>query len=75
MILAQHHHIIRSILTLKRHCSELGLFRRKQHSDLDDGDGFYVSGTTTQWTDVRISLVTSTANSNDICGRGGRGWL
>ena len=34
VILAQNHHIIISMQTLKRHCCELGLFRRKQHTDL-----------------------------------------
>lgn len=35
MTLAQNHIIIR-IWTLRRHCHELGPFRRKQHTDLDE---------------------------------------
>lgn len=35
VILDQNHHIIMSIWTLKRHCHESGLFRGKNHIDLD----------------------------------------
>ncbi|XP_035990558.1 uncharacterized protein LOC118562959 [Fundulus heteroclitus] len=40
MLLAQNHRIVLSIRTLKRHCRELGLFRRKHHSDLNDVKAF-----------------------------------
>lgn len=36
VILAQNHHILISIRTLKRHCRKLGLFRRKHHTDLEE---------------------------------------
>lgn len=36
MILSQNRHIIISFRTLKRHYGESGLFRRKQHRDLDE---------------------------------------
>lgn len=35
VILDQNHHIIMSIWTLKRHCHGSGLFRGKNHIDLD----------------------------------------
>lgn len=36
LVLAQSHRIVVSIRTLKRHCRALGLFRRKQHTDLEE---------------------------------------
>ena len=36
LILAQNHQIVTCIQILKRHCRDLGLFRRKQHSNLDE---------------------------------------
>ena len=36
LILAQNHQIVIFLKTLKRNCRDLGLFRRKQHSNLDE---------------------------------------
>jgi len=55
-ILAQNLHIITRARTLKRHCL---LFRRKRRSDWDKGISSCATGATPQWTDARISLVTS----------------
>ena len=39
-VLAQNHNIVISVRTLKRRCRELGLFRRRNQSDIDNGIAF-----------------------------------